>query len=202
MMETWLPHKLRVLRMRQGLTLIDAAKKTGVTRATLSELERGHRHPVAPTLVKIAKGYGVPVEELLEEPVPLASAPSASPPPDVAAAEAGRPEESAEARESVDYRKLHLELGYRLIGQLKETLAMLADVLPTDDYAEFVKYPFEEQRWRIETAERLNALAEKIIESIEDEEVTLTPERRDELAERRRELDAASVVIKEFRKAS
>ena len=102
MMETWLPHKLRVLRMRQGLTLIDAAKKTGVTRATLSELERGHRHPVAPTLVKIAKGYGVPVEELLEEPVPLAPAPSASPPPDVAAAEAGRPEGSAEARESVD----------------------------------------------------------------------------------------------------
>ncbi len=79
MMETWLPHKLRVLRMRQGLTLIDAAKKTGVTRATLSELERGHRHPVAPTLVKIAKGYGVPVEELLEEPVPLASAPSEIP---------------------------------------------------------------------------------------------------------------------------
>ncbi len=77
MMETWLPHKLRTLRVRQGLTLIDAAKKTGVTRATLSELERGHRHPVAPTLVKIAKGYGVPVEELIEEPVPLGEAPEA-----------------------------------------------------------------------------------------------------------------------------
>ncbi len=79
MMETWLPHKLRTLRVRQGLTLIDAAKKTGVTRATLSELERGHRHPVAPTLVKIAKGYGVPVEELIEEPVPLGEAPEAGP---------------------------------------------------------------------------------------------------------------------------
>lgn len=66
MMQTLLPHKLRVLRMRQGLTLVEAAKKTGVTRATLSELERGHRHPVAPTLVKIAEGYGVPVEDLLE----------------------------------------------------------------------------------------------------------------------------------------
>ncbi len=75
MMETWLPYKLRTLRVRQGLTLVEAAKKTGVTRATLSELERGHRHPVAPTLVKIAKGYGVPVEELLEEPVPLAEVP-------------------------------------------------------------------------------------------------------------------------------
>ncbi len=81
MMETWLPHKLRTLRVRQGLTLIDAAKKTGVTRATLSELERGHRHPVAPTLVKIAKGYGVPVEELIEEPALAgkAEAPEAGP---------------------------------------------------------------------------------------------------------------------------
>jgi transcriptional regulator with XRE-family HTH domain len=79
MMETWLPHKLRTLRVRQGLTLVEAAKKTGVTRATLSELERGHRQPVAPTLVKIAEGYGVPVEELLEEPVPLAEAPEAGP---------------------------------------------------------------------------------------------------------------------------
>jgi transcriptional regulator with XRE-family HTH domain len=76
MMETWLPRKLRLLRVRQGLTLVEASKKTGVTRVTLSELERGHREPVAPTLVKIAEGYGVPVEELLEEPVaPLGEAP-------------------------------------------------------------------------------------------------------------------------------
>ena len=80
MMETWLQHKLRLLRVRQGLTLVEAAEKTGVTRATLSELERGNRHPVAPTLAKIAAGYGVPVEELLEEPIatPLGEAP---PPP-------------------------------------------------------------------------------------------------------------------------
>ncbi len=76
MMETWLTRKLRTLRVRQGLTLVEAAKKTGVTRATLSELERGHRHPVAPTLVKIAEGYGVPVEELIEQPIPFAEAPS------------------------------------------------------------------------------------------------------------------------------
>ncbi len=68
MMETWLPHKLRLLRVRRGLTLVEAAEKTGVTRATLSELERGYRHPVAPTLAKIAEGYGVPVDELIEEP--------------------------------------------------------------------------------------------------------------------------------------
>jgi transcriptional regulator with XRE-family HTH domain len=38
----------------------------------LALLERGERHPHDPTLAKIAKGYGVPVDELLEEPVPLA----------------------------------------------------------------------------------------------------------------------------------
>jgi transcriptional regulator with XRE-family HTH domain len=73
MMETRLPQKLRLLRVRQGLTLVQAAEKTGVTRATLSDLERGNRHPVATTLVKIAEGYGIPVEELLEEEKPLYS---------------------------------------------------------------------------------------------------------------------------------
>jgi transcriptional regulator with XRE-family HTH domain len=63
-----LPAKLRVLRARQGLTLIEAAEKIGIGRDTLSDLERGNRHPVMPTLAKIAQGYGVPVEELLEEP--------------------------------------------------------------------------------------------------------------------------------------
>jgi transcriptional regulator with XRE-family HTH domain len=63
-----LPAKLRVLRARQGLTLIEAAERLGIGRDTLSDLERGNRHPVMPTLAKIARGYGVPVEDLLEEP--------------------------------------------------------------------------------------------------------------------------------------
>ncbi len=69
MMHESLPAKLRVLRARQGLTLIEAAEKLGIGRDTLSDLERGRRHPVMPTLAKIARGYGVPVEELLEETV-------------------------------------------------------------------------------------------------------------------------------------
>src|SRR5215210_5121917 len=68
MMHGSLPAKLQVLRARQGLTLIEAAEKIGIGRDTLSDLERGNRHPVMPTLAKIAQGYGVPVEELLEEP--------------------------------------------------------------------------------------------------------------------------------------
>jgi len=65
MVEELLPTRLRVLRAERGLTLRAAAKLTGVAKETLSALERGQRHPHDPTLAKIAKGYGVPVEELL-----------------------------------------------------------------------------------------------------------------------------------------
>jgi transcriptional regulator with XRE-family HTH domain len=64
--------RLRVLRAERGLSLTEAAERAGIQRQTLALLERGERHPHDPTLAKIAKGYGVPVDELLEEPVPLA----------------------------------------------------------------------------------------------------------------------------------
>jgi transcriptional regulator with XRE-family HTH domain len=63
-----LAERLRVLRAQRGMTLVEAAEQVGVGRDTLSDLERGRRHPVMPTLAKIAQGYGVPVEDLLEEP--------------------------------------------------------------------------------------------------------------------------------------
>jgi len=68
-MQGSLAERLRVLRARQGLSLTEASKRAGITRDTLSDLERAKRHAYMPTLAKIAKGYGVPVEELLEEPV-------------------------------------------------------------------------------------------------------------------------------------
>jgi transcriptional regulator with XRE-family HTH domain len=49
------------------MTLVEAAEQTGVGRDTLSDLERGRRRPVIPTLAKIAKGYGVPIEDLFEQ---------------------------------------------------------------------------------------------------------------------------------------
>src|SRR3954464_4538404 len=68
MMQGSLAHRLRVLRAERGLTLREAAAKSGVAKETISDIERGLRHPHDPTLAKIAKGYGVPVEELIEEP--------------------------------------------------------------------------------------------------------------------------------------
>ncbi len=78
-MQDTLARRLRVLRAERSLTLRDAERLTGVDKDTLSKIERGARHPQDITLAKIAKGYGVPVEELLEEPVPLAEAPEAGP---------------------------------------------------------------------------------------------------------------------------
>jgi transcriptional regulator with XRE-family HTH domain len=76
MMEGSLARKLRVLRAERGLSQERAAKMIGVAQLTLSELERGKRTPYGTTLSKLAAGYGVPVEELLEDdPVPLGSAP-------------------------------------------------------------------------------------------------------------------------------
>jgi len=68
MMQGSLAHKLRVLRPERGLTLREAASLTGVAKETISDIERGLRRPHDPTLAKIAKGYGVPIEELIEEP--------------------------------------------------------------------------------------------------------------------------------------
>ena len=128
--------------------------------------------------------------EGLEEPV-LAGKAEAPSPPETGAAEAGQ--------RSVDYRKLYFEMGDRLLEQLDQTLAMIDEVLTTEDYAEFVKLPADEQHWRIETAERLNGLARELIESLEEDPGAA---QRDELAERRRRLGVVGAVAEEFRRTA
>ena len=64
--------RLRVLRAERGLTVRQVAELSGVAKETISQVERGERHPYDRTLAKLAAAYEVPVEELLEEPVPLA----------------------------------------------------------------------------------------------------------------------------------
>jgi transcriptional regulator with XRE-family HTH domain len=70
MMQGWLATRLRVLRAEGGLTISQAAERAGVTRETLRDLELGRRTAHEPTLAKIARAYGVPVADLIEEPVP------------------------------------------------------------------------------------------------------------------------------------
>jgi transcriptional regulator with XRE-family HTH domain len=73
--------RLYRVRLERGLSLRQAAAQTGVTKETISDLERALRHPHPPTLAKIAAGYGVEISDLLgplEEPAPKAAAPSTS----------------------------------------------------------------------------------------------------------------------------
>jgi transcriptional regulator with XRE-family HTH domain len=77
-----LPENLLLARTERGLTLRQAAERTGVAKETISDLERGLRKPHPPTLYKIAQGYGISVRELLgpisevrETAHPLAEAP-------------------------------------------------------------------------------------------------------------------------------
>ncbi len=70
-MQESLGHRLRVMRAERGLSLREAARRAGVVKETISDIERGHTHPYDVTLAKLARAYDVPVGELLEEPVPL-----------------------------------------------------------------------------------------------------------------------------------
>jgi DNA-binding XRE family transcriptional regulator len=59
--------KLRVLREQRGLTHKEAAQLANVSHWTVMYLESGKRAPYMPTVTKITRAYGVPVEELVEE---------------------------------------------------------------------------------------------------------------------------------------
>jgi DNA-binding XRE family transcriptional regulator len=59
--------KLRLLREERGLTHKEAAQLAKVSPWTLIYLESGKRDPYMPTVTKITRAYGVPIEELVEE---------------------------------------------------------------------------------------------------------------------------------------
>jgi transcriptional regulator with XRE-family HTH domain len=72
--------RLQTLRAQRGLTISEASEQLGINRHTLSRLESGTQKPYGPTIKKLAEGYNVDVEELLEEPGPLVEAPQESGP--------------------------------------------------------------------------------------------------------------------------
>jgi transcriptional regulator with XRE-family HTH domain len=54
--------KLRTLRSRKSLGLVELGKHTGLSAALLSKLERGKLFPTLPTLLRIAIVFGVGLE--------------------------------------------------------------------------------------------------------------------------------------------
>ncbi len=54
--------KLRTLRQRKGMGLVELGKHTGLSAALLSKLERGKLYPTLPTLFRISLVLGVGLE--------------------------------------------------------------------------------------------------------------------------------------------
>ena len=54
--------KLRTLRLRKSMGLVELSKHTGLSPALLSKLERGKLFPTLPTLLRIAMVYSVGLE--------------------------------------------------------------------------------------------------------------------------------------------
>src|ERR1700689_4924665 len=51
--------KLRSMRLRKSMGLVELGKQTGLSAALLSKLERGKLFPTLPTLLRIAMVFGV-----------------------------------------------------------------------------------------------------------------------------------------------
>jgi len=62
-----LSERLAGLRQRQQWSLDDLAQRTGISRATLSRLERGENSPSASLLNRLCAAYGLPMSRLLAE---------------------------------------------------------------------------------------------------------------------------------------
>lgn len=60
--------RLRGVRQSRGLTLTDAAARTGISKSTLSRLENGQRRPSLELLLPLAQTYRVPLDDLVGAP--------------------------------------------------------------------------------------------------------------------------------------
>jgi transcriptional regulator with XRE-family HTH domain len=59
--------KLRALRLRRKMGLVQLGKQTGLSSAMLSKIERGRLFPTLPTLFRIAIAFGVGLEHFFGE---------------------------------------------------------------------------------------------------------------------------------------
>jgi transcriptional regulator with XRE-family HTH domain len=56
--------RLRAARERRGVTLTGVGEATGIAPSTLSRMETGRRRPTLDVLLRLAKAYGVSLDEL------------------------------------------------------------------------------------------------------------------------------------------
>src|SRR6185295_16692973 len=60
--------RLRAVREQRGVTLTEAADRTGISKSTLSRLENGQRRPSLELLLPLAQAYRVPLDDLVGAP--------------------------------------------------------------------------------------------------------------------------------------
>ena len=65
--DTELGHYLRLLRIKNNLTMSQTAERTGITQGYISQIENGIYMPSAKTLAKLARAYSVPEVHLLRK---------------------------------------------------------------------------------------------------------------------------------------
>ncbi|BAU87685.1 XRE family transcriptional regulator [Streptomyces laurentii] len=73
--------RLRAARERRGVTLTGVGEATGIAPSTLSRMETGRRRPTLDVLLRLARAYGVSLDELAG----TAPAPAPAPGPRAAA---------------------------------------------------------------------------------------------------------------------
>lgn len=59
--------KLKSLRKQSNISLRDLAKKTGLSKTTLGDLEKGTKNPSLETVEKIAVAFNISTADLLKE---------------------------------------------------------------------------------------------------------------------------------------
>ena len=60
--------RLKRVRTKRDVTLVELAAATGISKSTLSRLESGQRKPSLELLLPIAKAHGIPLDELVASP--------------------------------------------------------------------------------------------------------------------------------------
>lgn len=68
--EVMLGQNVRRLRQREGLTVVELARRAGTSRATLTQLESGAGNPTLETLYVLANALNASLSELIAPPAP------------------------------------------------------------------------------------------------------------------------------------
>lgn len=147
--------KLRALRLRKKLGLVELGRHTGLSPAMLSKIERGLLFPTLPTLLRIALVFGVGLEHFFTE-------------------ESGRPRVAVIRKE--DRLRLPDRPGADPPAYLFESLDFpVTDSKISAFHAEFPADAPPSELHRHEGAELIYVLTGKLAVRVDDEETILGP---------------------------